>query len=154
MKKLVLYIFSIIFFTSSSMAFAETIDNYKKNIIINQKKINIVENMKFTDEEMKEFLQVYTDYQYKFLDLELMESNNYSYLILNHNKMDEGEIYSIIENLFHIRGNKLSLEREFVMLLEFENILPVKKIFRYLQIEQNLSAIEQYQLVQQIPLLE
>jgi hypothetical protein len=60
----------------------------------------------------------------------------------------------MIDAYFTLLENRRRLDRDFAFVLDMEKILPVKKIFRYLQIQQNIDAAQQYEISQKVPLLE
>jgi hypothetical protein len=61
---------------------------------------------------------------------------------------------NMIDAYFTLLENRRRLLKDFAFALDVEKVLPVKKIFRYLQIQQNIDAVEQYEISKKIPLLE
>jgi hypothetical protein len=68
--------------------------------------------------------------------------------------LTDEEATRMIEAYFTTYENRRRLVKDFAFVLELEKILPVKKIFRYLQIQQNIDAVEQYEISQKVPLLD
>ena len=58
----------------------------------------------------------------------------------------------MIDELSDIVDNRQTVMKQFS--LDLEEVLPVKKVFRYLQVENNIAAMEQYGLARKIPLPE
>ncbi len=133
-------------------AFADEVTDLKKKIILDQKKLSIMENMTFSNDEAESFWPLYSEYQEKFFKLDLMRSALHSSYVANYTSLTDQQAAEIIDGLSDIVDNRQTTIKRFT--LDLEEILPVKKVFRYLQVENNIAAIEQYELVKKIPLLE
>lgn len=133
-------------------AFADNADDLKKQIILDQKKLNIMENLPLSDEEANSFWPIYSEYQEQFFVLELERTKVLSYYVSNYKSLSDEQAIEIMNNLFDLADNRQHIMKK--MTIDLEEVLPAKKVFRYLQVENNIAAIEQYNLVQKIPLLQ
>ena len=134
------------------VAFAQNTDDLKKQIILDQKKLNIMENVPFSDVEAKKFWPIYGNYQEQLFELDVMRSRIVSYYVTNYKSLTDQQAIDIMDNMFDLADNRQIVLKKFT--LDLEEVLPAKKVFRYLQVENNIAAIEQYNLAQKLPLLQ
>jgi hypothetical protein len=141
---------------SSQFAFAESVDDLKKNLVIDQRKLVVMENMTLLDEEAAKFWPVFREFQGNLYDLDTQHFKLVSFYLKKYKdkSLTDEEATKIIEAYFSLLENRRKLVRDFAFVLEMEKMLPVKKIFRYLQIQQNIDAVDQYEISQKVPLLE
>jgi hypothetical protein len=133
-------------------AFAADADDLKKQIMLDQKKLNVMENLPLSDEEADNFWPIYSEYQEQLFELDVMRSRVLTYYVTNYESLTDQQTINIMDNLFDLADNRQVVMKKFT--LELEGALPIRKVFRYLQVENNIAAIEQYSLVQKIPLLQ
>ena len=133
-------------------AFAQDADDLKKQIILDQKKLNIMENVSFSDDEAKSFWPIYGNYQEQLFALDVMRSRVLSYYVTNYKSLTDQQATDIMDNMFELADNRQIVLKKFT--LDLEEVLPAKKVFRYLQVEHNIAAIEQYNMAKNLPLLE
>ena len=148
----ILVAIALIFF--SSIAFAESVDDLKKNIVLDQKKLAVLENLTLSDEEAAKFWPLFRDFQEASYDLEEKQIDMILFYIKNHKSLTDEQASNLINAYFLMDDNHRKLLRDFAFVLEFEKVLPAKKIFRFLQIQQNIEAIEQNEISKKVPLLE
>lgn len=141
---------------SSCLAFAESPEDLKKNIVLDQRKLVVMENLPLSDEESEKFWPAFRDYQENLYNIERKNVELIYYYLdkYKENSLTDEEASSIVKAYFTLVDNRQKLIKDFSFVLELEKILPVKKIFRYLQIQQNIDALEQYEITKKIPLLE
>ena len=138
----------------STMAFAESIDDLKKNIVHDQKKLIILENLTLTEEESAKFWPLFRDFQEASYDLEEKQIEMILFYMKNHKSLTEEQASNLINLYFSTSDNRRKLLRDLAFSLEFNKVLPAKKIFRFLQVQQNIEAIEQNEISKKVPLLE
>jgi hypothetical protein len=143
---------ALIFF--SSIAFAGSVDDLKKNIVLDQKKLAVLENLTLSDEESAKFWPLFRDFQEASYDLEEKQIDMILFYIKNHKSLTDEQASNLINLYFLTADNRRKLLRDFAFVLEFEKVLPAKKIFRFLQVQQNIEAIEQNEISKKVPLLE
>jgi hypothetical protein len=132
--------------------FASNADDLKKQIILDQKRLNIMENLPLSDEEATNFWPIYSEYQEQLFNLEFKRAQVLSYYVSNYNSLSEEQAVEIMNNMFDIADSRQYIMKK--MTVDLEEVLSAKKVFRYLQVENNIAAIDQYNLVQKIPLLQ
>ena len=146
-------IFVALLFTFMPLvAFAQDANDLKKQIILDQKKLNIMENVPFSDEEAESFWPIYGEYQEQLFELDVMRSRVLSYYVTNYKSLSDQQAIDIMDNMFDLVDNRQIILKKFT--LDLEEVLPVKKVFRYMQVENNIAAIEQYNVAKNLPLLE
>ena len=133
-------------------AFALDADDLKKQIILDQKKLNIMENVPFSDEEAENFWPIYGQYQEQLFELDVMRSRVLSYYVTNYKSLTDQQAIDIMDNMFDLADNRQIVLKKFT--LDLEEVLPAKKVFRYMQVENNIAAVEQYNMAKNLPLLE
>jgi hypothetical protein len=140
----------------SSFAFAESVNDLKRNIVLDQGKLAVMENLMLSDEESEKFWPVFRRFQENLYNLDKKHFELISlYLKKNKDKsLTDEQAKNMIDAHFTLVENRRRLLKDFAIFLEMEKVLPVKKIFRYLQIQQNIDAVEQYEISQKVPLLE
>lgn len=134
------------------VSFAQNVDDLKKQIILGQKKLNVMENVPLTDEEEENFWPIYGEYQEQLFELKVMRSRVLSYYVANYESLTDQQATNIMDNMFDLVDDRQDILKKFT--LDLEEVLPAKKVFRYLQVENNIAAVEQYNLAKNLPLLE
>jgi hypothetical protein len=145
---------TLVFF--SSFGYADNAEDLKRNISLDQRKLVVMENLPLSDKESEKFWPVFRSFQDKLYELESKNVELISFYLtkLKDNSLTDEQAATMIDAYFTLADNRQSLIKEFAFVLDLEKVLPVKKIFRYLQIQQKIDAIEQYELTKKIPLLE
>ena len=143
---------ALIFF--STIAFAESVEDLKKNIVFDQKKLVVLENLTLSDEESAKFWPLFRDFQEGSYDLEEKQIDMILFYMKNHKSLTDEQASALINLYFLTADNRRKLLRDFAFALEFEKVLPAKKIFRFLQVQQNIEAIEQNEISKKVPVLE
>jgi hypothetical protein len=132
------------------VAFADEALDLKKKIIFDQKKLVVMENMDFTDDETKAFWPVYEKYQEELFQV----SQRGATLILAYasvyQTLTDDQATKIIDEYYNIQDERLAIMKK--MMVDVGKVLPGKKAFRYMQVESKLSAIARYELAKEIPL--
>ena len=145
---------ALVFF--SSLAFAENVNDLKKNIVLDQRKLAVMENLPLSDEEGEKFWPVFRDLQENLYDLDNKHFGLISFYLNKYKdkSLTDEQATKMIEAHFTLVESRRKLLKDFVFSLDMGKVLPVKKVFRYLQIQQNIDAAEQYEISQKVPLLE
>lgn len=140
----------------SSLACAESAEDLKKNIVLDQRKLVVMENLPLSDEESERFWPVFRDFQDNLYDLDSKKFELISFYLRKYkdNSLTEEQASTIIDAYFASVYSRHKLLNDFAFMLKLEQVMPIKKIFRYLQIQQNIDSIEQYEISKKVPLLE
>ena len=132
------------------LALSDEAGELRKKIIFNQKKLVVLQNMEFTDEEKTAFWPVYQKFQEELFPL----TQRTMELILAYasvfQSLTDDQAEKIIDEYLTIQDSRQKTMRKYFK--QFMKILPAKKVFRYLQIENKLVAAGRYELAQEIPL--
>jgi len=118
------------------------------------KKLLVANNMNLTDAEAKGFWPVYDDYQKQLAglnkrigDLILQYADAYK-----NNSLTDDTAKTLVDKLIAIQLDEAQMKKSFVPKLA--KVLPMKKVARYLQIENKIRAAVNYELAAQVPLVE
>jgi hypothetical protein len=132
------------------LALADEAGELRKKIIFDQKKLVVIQNMEFTEKEKKEFWPVYQKFQEELFPL----SQRTVELVLAYasvfQSLSDDQAAKIVEEYLTIQDSRQKIMRKYFK--QFMKILPAKKVFRYLQIENKIAAAGRYELAQEIPL--
>lgn len=129
---------------------SEKVEVLKKKIIFDKKKLNVMENIQLSSKEEKLFWPIYREYQMQLVDLDVMRTKLFSFYVTNRSSLTNQQISKVMDEMFAISDSRQDVLKRFSLALE--DVLPAKRVFNYLLIEKNQAAIEQYNLLQQIPL--
>ena len=137
----------------SSVCLAEDL-NYQRIAIEAKKRLQIAKNMDFTEQQDKDFWNLYSEYERdldniyrdKFDLIQNFKNSNASRNITDHQAND------FVEQFFEIEHRKILTKQSYVE--KFKSILPGKKVARFYQIDNKLDAIINHELALKIKLLE
>ena len=117
------------------------------------KKLVVASNMELTESEAKEFWPIYDQYQ-----KELQKINQRIGKVLDSyaddarsKSLTDDKAKKLIDEAVSIDQAEASLKSTFAPKLS--KVLPVKKVARYLQIENKIRAVVRYDLAQGVPLV-
>jgi hypothetical protein len=155
MKKTLLALaLMIVIVGAAASLFAQTSDEIEltREVIRTQKKAIVAANMGLTEEESQAFWPVYNDFQNDLRKVndrvvKLITAYASEYETLT----DERSQEMLVESM-SIDKDTLALRESY--LEKFSAVLPAKKVVRYYQIENKLEAIIDYDLADNIPLVE
>jgi len=116
------------------------------------KKALVAENMQLTEAEAKKFWPIYDRYQDELFILRMRSLK----LIEDYSKNYESMTNDMAKRLLdeYLTIEKLREKVREAYLPKFRKVLPEIKVARYYQIENKISAVVNYQLATQIPLLK
>lgn len=118
------------------------------------KKLLVAANMDLTESEAKAFWPVYESYQKELEAIDarlasLIKSYAQEY---NSKSLSDEKAKSLTDEMLAIEGAEVNLRKSYASKLR--KALPAKKVARYLQIENKIRAVVQYELAAEIPLVE
>jgi uncharacterized protein YdiU (UPF0061 family) len=126
------------------LALADQAGELRKKIIFDQKKLVVMQNMEFTEQESTAFWPIYQKFQEELFPLSQRTVELVlAYASVYQNLTDEQAAKIIEEYLTIQESRQMSMRKYFN---EFSKILPAKKVFRYLQIENKMDAVGRYEL--------
>ena len=117
------------------------------------KKLLVASNMQLTESEAKAFWPVYEDYQKDLMGInqrigKLIESYAADYRA---NTLTDEKAKKLVDELVAIEQAEAGLKASYVPKLS--KVLPMKKVARYMQVENKVRAMVKYELAGQIPLV-
>jgi hypothetical protein len=117
-----------------------------------EKKALVADNMEFTESEANAFWPLYEKYQAEINVIgdrmvKLMEGYGKTHNVMTNDTADK-----LIRKLLAIQSDRVTLQEKY--LPKFAKVLPMSKVARYYQIENKFRAAVDYDLSQQIPLIE
>jgi len=116
------------------------------------KKLLVAENMQFSEAEAKKFWPVYDQYQNELFILRMRSLK----LIENYAGKSESMTNDIAKKLLdeYLTIERLRQKVREAYLPKFRKVLPEIKVARYYQIENKISAVVNFELAKQIPLVK
>jgi hypothetical protein len=116
------------------------------------KKLLVAENMQFSEAEARKFWPVYDQYQNELFILRMRSLK----LIENYAGHSESMTNDIAKKLLdeYLTIERLRQKVREAYLPKFRKVLPEIKVARYYQIENKISAVVNYELAKQIPLVK
>jgi hypothetical protein len=131
-------------------ALATQRDELRKEIILEQKEKIILKNMDFTEKEKADFLPVFKNFQNELFPLgERLAKLAVDY-VSDYKSLTDKQAETITMEYLDIQELRQAAMRKYFQ--QLKKILPAKKVFRYLQIENKMNTINAYELVEDIPL--
>ena len=134
------------------VALADESLELKKKIMFDQKRLLVMENMEFTEEEGKAFWPVYEKHQEELF----LINQRGAKLILAYasvfQTLTDDQATKLVDEYYDIQDERLAVMKK--MAADMGKVLPGKKAFRYLQVESKLTAIARFELAKQIPLAQ
>jgi hypothetical protein len=142
-----------IFMLMPMLVQAGEVADLKKRIMSDQKKLIVIENIEFTEDEGKFFWPVYENLQEELFQLDQRTVK----LIISYASspktcqiLTDKKVVTIMDEYFDIQKTRTSILDKYMEKLA--KSLPAQKVFRYLQIENKLEAISRFDLAKKIPL--
>ena len=133
-------------------ALADEAMDLKKQIMFDQKRLIVMENMEFTEAEGKAFWPVYEKYQEELFQV----SQRGATLILAYasvyQSLTDEQATKLIDEYYDVQDDRLAVMKR--MAVDVGKVLPGKKAFRHMQVESKLTAIARYELAKGIPLAQ
>ena len=148
-KKIITCLF-FIFVLLLTVAQADETADLKKKIMFDQKKLIVMENIKFTDDEGKFFWPVFGDLQEELFEVNQRAAKLILAYASSYQTLTDDQAAKIVDEYFAIHGKRLAILGTYMKKLK--KGLPAKKVFRYLQVENKLAAIARFKLAKNIPL--
>lgn len=135
-----------------TFALADEASDLQKKIMFDQKKLIVMTNMEFTEDEGKFFWPVYEDLQDELFLVNQQAAKLIIAYAASYQTFTDEKAAMIVDEYFAIYKNRLAILEKYTQNLK--KGLPAKKVFRYLQVENKLDATTRYELAKQIPLAQ
>ena len=118
------------------------------------KKLLVATNMDLTDAEAKGFWPIYDEYQKelakinaRLVDVILQYADAYS-----NDTLTDDTAKKLLDQMLAVQTDEVNMKKPFVSKLG--RVMPMKKVARYLQIENKIRAAVNFELAAQVPLVE
>jgi len=132
------------------LALADEALDLKKKIMFDQKRLVVMENMEFTEEEAAAFWPVYEKHQEELFQVNQRGAKLILAYASVYQTLTDEQAVKLVDEYYDIQDDRLAVMKK--MAADVGKVLPGKKAFRYLQVESKLSAIGRYELAKEIPL--
>ncbi|SHO42660.1 hypothetical protein [Desulfopila aestuarii] len=152
MRKVLVILLATVMLTIPFMAAADEAADLKKKIVMDQKKLMVIENMEFSAEEADKFWPLYEKYQEKLF----ANSQQYAKLIAAYasvyKTMTDTEALVLVDEYYQVQEEHLAIMKQFSD--DLKVALPGQKVFRYLQVENKIAAIARFEIAKRIPMAQ
>ena len=132
------------------LALADEALDLKKKIMFDQKRLVVMENMEFTEEEAAAFWPVYEKHQEDLFQVNQRGAKLILAYASVYQTLTDEQAVKLVDEYYDIQDDRLTVMKK--MAVDVGKVLPGKKAFRYLQVESKLSAIGRFELAKEIPL--
>lgn len=143
---------TVLLLATPFLALADESYELKKQIMFDQKKLVIMENMEFTEEEAKAFWPVFDKYQEELFQVNQRGAKLILAYASAYQTLTDDVATKIIDEYYDVQDDRLAVMKK--MAADVGKVLPGKKAFRYMQVENKLIAIARYELAKEIPLAQ
>lgn len=152
MRKMAVVLLAAALLMAPLLAAADEAADLKKNLFMTQMKLVVTENMIFTPEEAAKFWPLFEKHQEKIFANSKQSGDLISAYISVHKTMTEVEALVLIDDYLEIQAEHVAILKEFAD--ELKVVLPGQKVFRYLQIENNIDARTRFEIAKRLPLAQ
>ena len=132
------------------LAMAEDSNQLRKQIMMDQKRLIIMDNMELTEEESKAFWPVYEKHQEELFQVNQRGAKLILAYAAAYQNLTDEQAVKLIDEYYDIQDDRLTVMKKLAS--DVGKVLPGKKAFRYMQVESKLLAIGRYELAKGIPL--
>jgi hypothetical protein len=122
----------------------------KKKIMFDQKKLIVMENMEFSDNEAKFFWPIYNKLQEELFQVNQRAAKIIVAYAAVYQTLTDEQAAKIVDEYFDIQKKRLGILDKYMQ--QLSKGLSAKRVFRYLQVENKLEAIARFELAKEIPL--
>jgi len=134
------------------LSMAEDSNVLRKKIMMDQKRLIVMDNMELTEAEDKAFWPVYEKHQEELFQVNQRGAKLILAYAAAYQSLTDEQAVKLIDEYYDIQDARLAVLKK--MASDVGKVLPGKKAFRYMQVESKLSAIGRYELAKAIPLAQ
>lgn len=143
---------TILLLAAPFVALADEAMDLKKQIIFDQKRLIVMENMDFTEQEAEAFWPIYDKHQEELFQVNQRGAKLILAYASVYQTLTDEQAVKIIDEYYNVQDERLVVMKK--MAVDMGKVLPGKKAFRYIQVENKLNAIARYELAKGIPLAQ
>lgn len=123
-----------------------------KSIIETEKKTVIAEIMEFSDSESNGFWAVYKDFEKEWEEVFNQKVDLLNQYANNYGNIDDEQALELVNELIAIQIAEAKIRKDY--LKKYQKVLPGRKLAKYYQLENKMTAAINYDLAEIIPMLE
>jgi hypothetical protein len=116
------------------------------------KRAVVLKSMNLSDAELKAFMPIYDAYQAEMKKLFQRNSDLVNKYAATYETMSDADAKKLLEEAFKVRIERTETLRKHAR--KMEKVLPSTKVLRFVQIENKLTALLDWQAAQLIPLVK
>ena len=143
---------TILLLAITFLSMAENYNVLRKKIMMDQKRLIIMDNMELTEAEGQAFWPVYEKHQEELFQVNQRGAKLILAYAAAYQTLTDEQAVKLIDEYYDIQDDRLAVMKK--MASDVGKVLPGKKAFRYMQVESKLSAIGRYELAKAIPLAQ
>ncbi len=152
MRKVLMIVMGFLLLVAPSMSMADEETDLKKKIYMDKKKLVVLQNMEFTEDEAAKFWPIYEAYQEKIFDVKMQYGKLVGSYVAVYKTLSESEALMLVDEYYQLEEQNLALMKEYAG--ELKTVLPGQKVLRYIQVENKLETISKVKTVQDIPMAQ
>ncbi|MFO1406846.1 MAG: hypothetical protein U1F08_04830 [Steroidobacteraceae bacterium] len=114
------------------------------------KRAVVLKTMNLSDDQMKAFVPVYDQYQAEMKKLVQRNGDLVNKYAATYDSMTDADAKKLLDEAFKLRKERTDVLAKYARKLE--KVLPATKVLRFVQIENKLTTLLDWQAVQLIPL--
>ena len=141
-----------IFILLPTLGMANEAASLKKKIIFDQKKLLVMQNMEFSADEGKFFWPIHEDMQEELFAANQRIAKLVVAYASAYQTLTDEQAKIIVDEFFDVKKARLNILEKYME--KFAKGLPAKKVFRYLQVENKLGVMAEYEIAKQVPLAQ
>ena len=156
MKKILIAFAAVAAVGAAQTTLAQTTPNSRDQaeLIISQiqadKRAVVLDAMNLNDAEIAKFTPIYDDYQAEMKGIMGRGSEVVNKFASNYDSMTDDAAKSIMKDFFKVRDDRNALVKEYAK--KMEKALPPSKVLRWVQVENKLNALLDYEAARIVPL--
>lgn len=116
------------------------------------KRAVVLKTMNLTDAQVKVFTPIYDQYQAEMKKLLQRNSDLVNKYAATYETMSDADAKKLLDEAFKLRIDRTETLRKYAR--KMEKVLPATKVLRFVQIENKLTALLDWQAAQLIPLVK
>ena len=152
MRNKITILLATLFLLTPALVLADDAAELKKKIFMDQKKLVVMENMEFTEQEAQQFWPVYEKHQEELFKNGLQLGKViFSYASV-YKEMKNDEALALLDEFQQAQKQRLDILHQYAT--DLKKILPGTKVMRSLQVEYKLQAIARFEMAKKIPLAQ
>jgi len=152
MRNKITILLATLILLTPALALADEAAELQKKIFMDQKKLVVMENMEFTEQEAQQFWPIYEEHQEKLFKNSLQLAKVIASYASVYKEMKSDEALVLLDEFQQAQKQRLDVLHQYAN--DLKKILPGTKVMRSLQVEYKLQAIARFEMAKNIPLAQ